>query len=768
MLLTSKLKVSGILFIVCIFFLIISLISNCTSERTVIENEAYTWRNVHIAGGGFVDGIIFHPTTPGVKYCRTDMGGAYRWNDSDKVWEPLLDWLSYEDHNLMGVESMALDPSDPDRVYLACGTYTSPETPNGAVLRSDNRGETFQRTDMPFKMGGNENGRGNGERMAVDPNNDNILYLGTRHDGLWKSSDRGKSWQQVKSFPDIDENFPDSLINKNDLQMWYRQKKGSGIVFVIFDQESELAEGASSVIYAGVSLMGRNNIFRSKDAGLTWHAVPGQPVTYRPNHGVLAGDGILYISYGTNPGPWHMKNGGVWKLNTQTGEWKEITPEKPDPENGLEFGYAAVAVDATDPDIVMTSTFHRPGMIGGDDIFRSVDGGKSWKAVFSNGGKFDFTLAPYVARTPIHWMFDIEIDPNDPDHAMFTTGYGGYETFNLTNMDEGDATLWHVMSTGIEQAVALELLSPPQGAQLISAIGDYGGFVHKDLDKPVPEGNFVNPHFMNTNGVACAAQNPDVIVRVGIASGFDVQSNIGYSLDGGVTWQPAASSPENGSKLGHIAVSANGNAWIWTPEESPVYHTHDKGITWSRSAGIPNYIRVIADKVNPSVFYAVDLYEGCLYVSRDAGEIFEETTLQLPYEVPAYSDSRGDIRGGQDRIYATPGFEGDLWLAAFDGLYHTKNPEDKFSQYKNVKEIHAFGFGKAAPENNFPALYLVGVVKDVRGIFRSDDKAESWIRINDDLHQWGLLLHVTGDPKKYGRVYVGTHGRGIIYGTPYK
>ena len=44
--------------------------------------------------------------------------------------------------------------------------------------------------------------------------------------------------------------------------------------------------------------------------------------------------------------------------------------------------------------------------------------------------------------------------------------------------------------------------------------------------------------------------------------------------------------------------------------------------------------------------------------------------------------------------------------------------------------------------------------------------AASWVRINDDQHQWGLVLHVTGDPKVYGRVYVGTHGRGTLYGDP--
>ena len=78
-----------------------------------------------MVGGGFVDGIVFHPSARGVCYCRTDMGGAYRRNPETLRWEPMLDWLPNSDMNLMGVESIALDPQEANRVYLACGTYTN-------------------------------------------------------------------------------------------------------------------------------------------------------------------------------------------------------------------------------------------------------------------------------------------------------------------------------------------------------------------------------------------------------------------------------------------------------------------------------------------------------------------------------------------------------------------------------------------------------------------------------------------------------------------
>jgi hypothetical protein len=83
-----------------------------------------------------------------------------------------------------------------------------------------------------------------------------------------------------------------------------------------------------------------------------------------------------------------------------------------------------------------------------------------------------------------------------------------------------------------------------------------------------------------------------------------------------------------------------------------------------------------------------------------------------------------------------------------------------------VDEIHAFGFGKPAPGRAYPAVYLVGTVQGQRGIFRSIDEARTWTRINDDQHQWGLVLQIAGDPRIFGRVYVGTHGRGVFYGDP--
>ena len=83
--------------------------------------ERYAWKNVQWGGGGFVTGIVAHPSEPNLLYIRTDVGGCYRWDAAGERWIPLLDWLPHSMQNLYGGESIAIDPSNPRNVYFAGG-----------------------------------------------------------------------------------------------------------------------------------------------------------------------------------------------------------------------------------------------------------------------------------------------------------------------------------------------------------------------------------------------------------------------------------------------------------------------------------------------------------------------------------------------------------------------------------------------------------------------------------------------------------------------
>jgi hypothetical protein len=209
------------------------LLASCLAVHAAAADDvAYQWNNVAIGGGGFVTGLVFHPREKGLAYARTDVGGAYRWDTAANRWEPLTDWIGADDSNLLGIESIAVDPSDPQRVYLAAGTYLNERVGNGAILRSQDRGRSFQRADLPFKLGGNEMGRGNGERLAVDPNDGRVLFFGSRGKGLWRSQDGGAGWAQVKSFPVV------ATSASAGVETSWAGLQPVGIVFVSFDPDS--------------------------------------------------------------------------------------------------------------------------------------------------------------------------------------------------------------------------------------------------------------------------------------------------------------------------------------------------------------------------------------------------------------------------------------------------------------------------------------------------------------------------------------------------
>ena len=182
------------------------------------------------------------------------------------------------------------------------GTYTNEwAAQNGAILRSSNRGRTFQRFDLPFKVGSNMPGRGMGERLAIDPNNNSRSLPGnTQRNGLWRSTDAGETWSQVASFltPAL------TMSRRAALRDTY-DNDPIGVVWVTFDPRTTISNGRRKVsqnIYVGVADPA-NSLWHSTDGGQTWSAVVGQPAGVMPHHGKLASTGILYLSYNNNAGP---------------------------------------------------------------------------------------------------------------------------------------------------------------------------------------------------------------------------------------------------------------------------------------------------------------------------------------------------------------------------------------------------------------------------------------------------------------------------------
>ena len=694
---------------------------------------AYTWKSVAVRGGGFVTGVIFHPLEQGLAYCKTDMGGAYRWDMTDSKWIPLTDYLTRNNSDYMGILSLAVDPSDVNKVYMLCGKYTDPAWAGyGAVLSSSNRGSTWTINPLNFRVGGNEVGRGAGEKLAVDPNMGSVIFAGTSGNyssGLWKSTNSGSSFAQVTSFPQ------------------------SSINFIIFDKTSGTTGNATQTIYVSAAVNG-SSLYKSTNGGNTWTLVPNQPSGLQAFRGVLSGT-TLYLTYANNNGPNNgAAIGGVYKVNTTTNVFVNITPV-----SSPNYGYSGISVDPQNSNnVVVTSLFSWAR----DYVYYSNNGGTSWTEKNATA-YWDRTNAPYTSSVNPHWLTDIQIDPYNSDRAFFNTGYGFWETTNLRNTG---AVTWRFSNRNLEETVAIDIISPPSGAPLVSAMGDYDGFVHNTLDDS-PVAGRLSPNKGTCLSIDFAESVPSKMVRTFNGSDENPNEPYGaYSTNGGSSWVDFGAFPSGLSTLKHggtraIAISANGNNIVWSPQNVAVSYSSNNGSSWTASSGSPPMnFEPVSDRVNSNKFYIFNGLTGYVWVSTNGGQSFSQGGFTATGGVDSWAAADGVAA-------VAPGNDGHLWATTGrNGLYRSTNSGTSFTKVNSVTEAYRVGFGMAASGYTYPAIYLFGIVGGNLGFYRSIDTGASWERINTNANQYGYVHQIIGDPRVFGRCYVSAEGRGIVYGEP--
>lgn len=391
-----------------------------------------TWTNTGLAAGMQVGGIAVDPTNEnrvfaavlGHPYGPNAERGVYRSQDGGKTWTKAL----YIDENT-GAMQVSIDPENPNIVYAdmwaarmapwengyfsipdKCGLYKSADggttwkklekglpsgkdslgrigfciapsdskrlyatvdakTGYGGIYRSDDAGESWTRTNKDPRLWD----RGDDfAEVKVDPKNPDIVY--DANVMCWKSVDGGKTWSGFKGAPGGDDyhRFWINPTNPNIMMLagdqgaiitvnggetwssWYNQPTAQ-----LYHVSADNAFPYN--VYSGQQESGSAGIAsRGNDGEITmreWHPVGAEEYGY-----VVADPKNPNIIYG----------GKISKYNKQTGQVQDVSP---DATHSGKYRFIRTAP------IVFSPVDNKTLFFAGNVLFKSRDGGNSWKVI---------------------------------------------------------------------------------------------------------------------------------------------------------------------------------------------------------------------------------------------------------------------------------------------------------------------------------------------------------------------------------------------------
>ncbi len=810
------------------FILFCALAASSIHAQDKDLSASYQFQPVLIGAGGWMRGMAVSPSNPNYMYARGDVDNVYRWDNTAQQWYPSKISTAFPAAFTAapaggGGGAIAIDPSNPLHV-LVVWTLGGGTDVNNAwglnVYYSTDGANTYQPANL--SLNGNLSQETTGERLAIDPNNGNIAYLGPpgaqgATDGLELSLDGGQTWNQVTGG-----GLP--VTNVNTVRYEFQLPRidgGSGTVTLPGGQT------ASQIVYVTYIKHDETNsdailgggVLKSADGGQTWTDITGTVLetgTDTVGFATIDSAGNLWIADGGNSSTGASSN-NLYKWTRTGTAWITSAPTY--------GGGGGIAVDPTNPQRIFA--------LGNSSMSRSLNGGASWTDLgpmqFASNQTIEW-LDPSSFRPQGHYVSVSGLYSNS-DEVLFVAGANdGIMTYTPSNTDT--STTWTSISEGIEEMVSQPSMIPPGGRPVL-AFEDETLFT---IDNPA---TYTAAHFPidlfqdGNDGLSIATDTsyaPNQPLYVVVAS-----DNLGagnpllqssefssYSADGGNTWTlfPSISAGTHPCLLygGSIAVSArrtgqenaapgsdnlvwipsNFNLWNIFGQGPAPFYSKDGGATWTQTASFnhaPGAITVqapancpgpasytfmgfqwgpwifaltqhllVADPVTPGTFYA-ELTAGGFWTSTDGGVTWTQLQTSSGGQVPDFPH--------HGTMAAVPGVSGDLWLvdgkdgSDQHGLYHTTNGGVAWTRNPNFTYAWTLALGRSVTSGGYPAIYVYGLLAGDPdwGVFQSIDGGNTFNRISYYPDQ---LLDVpdtmTASWDTFGTVYIGFQGNSFVYG----
>ena len=352
------------------------------------------WRNIGPYRGGRTRAISGVPSQPNVFYMAPVNGGVFKSIDYGRTWQPIFDGqptasvgaiaVSISNPNIVYVGSgeglhrpdlsvgdgvykstdagktwthlglrdgqqipqLAVDPKNPDRVFVAVAGHPYGPNEERGVYRSLDGGKTFEKVLYRDENVGASD-------VQIDPSNPQVIYaaLWESREGPWengvfngdgggifKSIDGGKTWRQLSK------GLPSNIVQAN----------------------IAIAPSASKTLFATVRTKTIAKLYRSDDAGETWSGTTDDP---RPGLGIGGGDLPVVRFDPKNPQIVYSASIVCWKSTYGGKTW--------DGWRGAPGGddYQNIWINPNNPDIIL---------LGSDQgAIITVNGGKSWSSWYN-------------------------------------------------------------------------------------------------------------------------------------------------------------------------------------------------------------------------------------------------------------------------------------------------------------------------------------------------------------------------------------------------
>jgi photosystem II stability/assembly factor-like uncharacterized protein len=348
------------------------------------EGPLRSWEPVGLSGGGGMFAPAISPADPNLMMLNCDMSGAYLTADGGRNWRMIHHQQLRSDTGCRP----AFHPSDPSTIYAASG---------GRLRVSRDGGKTF----API---GNIRESLRGE-IAISAEDPNLMFAGTAAGRCIRSHDAGRTWTECEG--------PGGRV----IGFHWDRTRGSRAVFVGTDR----------------------GIWHSEDAGETWaertRGLPSKELqAFAGGSDPTGGVVMLYCAIRSRE-VGGVFGGGIYRSRDRGENWESAmgTGLNTDTRAADEYAHGPISqyryllsADARPLTVYALNTatgFHPPHS---DTVYRSDDGGRTWRAIYFQDPRFpEFNVSHdfVTASTGKSFKggeapFGVAICNSDPDRLM--------------------------------------------------------------------------------------------------------------------------------------------------------------------------------------------------------------------------------------------------------------------------------------------------------------------------------------------------------------